>query len=181
MRYVLSLLAIGYASAGSCSYTSRVGVCTWPFQQQYRNLSVANATDMGAACCAACMADPKCDSYFVRSEQKSGVPPKTCILNDKPIQGHAPNASDCISGSRPPATFPPTPAPAPAPTGAKNGKQTPVVQQHNSDCSTLDLQSCSLQWMTCGQISMLLALILSLGPMYRRCTRPTWMPWRKRA
>ena len=123
---LVCLAAIATATAApTCTAPGHSGVCLYPYQQQFKNVSVAGSKDFGAACCAVCQADARCVSWFVRTHSAKGkraIPAGTCILNKAQVKGHAANASDCISGQKPPPTFPPTPSPPPAPAGAKNGE-----------------------------------------------------------
>jgi hypothetical protein len=112
--------AAGSVGAGaSCSGTQSAGVCLWPKQQAFANLSVAGDEDMGTACCSACSTESRCVSWLVYTERHSNYPAGTCILNDHQVMGQAPPLPSCISGHLPPKPWP-TPPPVPAPPGAKN-------------------------------------------------------------
>lgn len=126
LLFYSALIRLSVAAEDTCParWTVRENYCIWPFQKQYKNLSVASASDEGAACCAACAADTQCKEWLVHKtnpnpQSKRSVPAGMCILNNAIVQGQAPNQTNlgCISGLRPP---PPTPAPAPAPANAKN-------------------------------------------------------------
>ena len=127
-RVLLTVAAAGGAAAGSvgagasqrgCSGTQSPGVCLWPKQQAFANLSVAGDEDMGTACCSACSAESRCVSWLVYTEPHSSYPAGTCILNDHQVMGQAPPLPACISGHVPPKPWP-APPPVPAPPGAKN-------------------------------------------------------------
>ena len=127
-RVLLTVAAGGGAAAGSvgagasqrgCSGTQSPGVCLWPKQQAFANLSVAGDEDMGTACCSACSAESRCVSWLVYTEPHSSYPAGTCILNDHQVMGQAPPLPACISGHVPPKPWP-APPPVPAPPGAKN-------------------------------------------------------------
>eukprot|EP01051_Picozoa_sp_SAG22_P004858 SAG22_NODE_273_length_13182_cov_12.693419_3_plen_405_part_00 len=130
MKLLLPLLLLapeaGAAAAGleggTCpaGWARRPGVCLWPKQQAFANLSVVGVEDEGGACCAACASNPRCVSWLVYTAAEDKFPAGTCILNDAPVMGQAPAEPGCISGIKPPPHWPPAPPPAPAPPGAKN-------------------------------------------------------------
>merc|ERR1719305_238732 len=125
---VLGCLAVVAHSSECPASWPQSSTCLWPFQQQYRNLSVATASDKSAACCSACAADSKCQEWSVQTG--NGAKPHykdVCILNSKPVRGSAPQdpSFGCTSGHPTVSQCPhgcvsnPQP-PVPAPKGAKN-------------------------------------------------------------
>ena len=114
-----STTAAAAASGAVCPGAQAPGVCIWPKQKAFANLTVDGEGDMGGACCAACFAEPRCVSWLVYTGRQDGFPAGTCILNDAQVQGQAPPSPDCTSGERPPPPWP-TPPVVPAPPKAKN-------------------------------------------------------------
>jgi len=98
----------------------RPGVCLWPRQQAYRNVTVAGGGPHAEAqaCCAECASETRCVSWLVYTAAHDKDPARTCILNAHPVEGQAPPDPACTSGLRP--VPPPTPPPTPAKKGAKN-------------------------------------------------------------
>jgi len=123
LRVAILCSWIAVCASTSCpsSWSHNDGKCLWPKQQSYANQSVANSSDPTAACCALCAASGgECVSWLLYKQRKNGFPASTCILNNAPIKGSAPDNPACVSGMAPPAPAPPTPKPSPAPAGALN-------------------------------------------------------------
>jgi len=120
---ILCAALVSSSAAQTCSMKMQKGVCLYPKQQQYRNVTAGPAK-----CCELCAnAAPGtyCESWATYDSQYQNKALRgLCILNSAPQKGTEKPSASCTSATNPAPTpappMAPTPAPKPAPKGSKN-------------------------------------------------------------